>query len=67
MDHEYQFKVDRRDYYAIRRVRQDEVIKSMHNLIKAKVKNVLEKANNDVHEHLINCVNSAESKYSANN
>jgi len=66
MDHKYQFKVDRKDYYSIRRARQEDVIKTMNDLIKEKVRQVLEKVNKDVSTHLIECVNIADGKYSGN-
>ena len=64
MDHKYQFKVDRKDYYSIRRARQEDVIKTMNDLIREKVKCALEKVNNDVSAHLMDCVNNADGKYS---
>jgi len=67
MDHRYKFRIDRKDYEIIKRQRQDDVTKSMHELIKKKVKNVLEKVNDDVFAHLKSCIDGSEGKYSANN
>eukprot|EP00826_Nyctotherus_ovalis_P003177 TRINITY_DN10641_c0_g1_i9.p1 TRINITY_DN10641_c0_g1~~TRINITY_DN10641_c0_g1_i9.p1 ORF type:complete len:513 (-),score=128.90 TRINITY_DN10641_c0_g1_i9:173-1711(-) len=67
MDHIYQFKVDKKDYESVRRLRQGDVVKTMHDLIKEKVRCVLEKVNNDVFAHLKGCIDESEGKYSANN
>lgn len=67
MDHIYQFKVDKKDYESVRRLRQGDVVRTMHDLIKEKVRCVLEKVNNDVFAHLKACIDEGEGKYSANN
>ncbi len=66
MDHKYLFKVDRNDYYSIRRPRLKDAVRTMNDLIKDKVKYMLEKVNQEVSAHLIDCLNVADGKYAGN-